>query len=74
MVHFLEKLMRVLLGNVLKKVCFLRKKKKCFVGKRITKETIARLLKKRILSILPLRSASLVNRVFAKDVIDRTNG
>ena len=70
---FSRKVDASLIGRRVEKGMLPEKEEKMLLGKRITKDTIARLLKDDI-EYLPLRSASLVNRVFAKDVIDEKTG
>lgn len=62
-----------LIGRRVEKGMLPEKEEKQFLGKRIAKDSIAAWNKAGITS-LSLRSASLINRVFAKDVIDERTG
>lgn len=62
-----------LIGRRIEKGMLPDKEEKALLGKRLTKEVIARLLKDGI-DRLVLRPASLINRVFARDVIDPKTG
>ena len=70
---FFRKVDAGLIGKRIEKGMLPDKEEKLLLGKRITKEIISRLLKDGI-EYLPLRSLSLVNRVFARDVIDEKTG
>lgn len=71
--EFFKKVDESLIGQRLEKGMLSEKLDKVLLGKRVTKEVIARLHKEGI-EYLALRKASLLNRVFGKDVIDQTTG
>lgn len=70
---FSRKVDVALIGQRVEKGMLPEKEEKLYLGKRITKEIVSRLVKAGI-EYLPVRSTSLINRVFAKDVIDEKTG
>lgn len=62
-----------LIGRRIEKGMLPEKEEKNYLGKRVTKEIVTRLLKDGI-DRVSLRPASLINRVFASDVIDPKTG
>lgn len=62
-----------LLGQRIEKGMLPEKEEKAFLGNRVTKDIISRLAKVGIDKLI-LRKASLLNRVFASDVIDSDTG
>jgi DNA-directed RNA polymerase subunit beta len=71
--EFFRKVDETLIGQRLEKDMLPEEEAKAFVGKRVTKEILTRLIKTGIKK-LPLRKVSLLNRVFGKDVIDTQTG
>lgn len=71
--EFFKKVDESLIGQRLEKGMFPERLDKVLLGKRVTKEVIARLHKEGI-EYLELRKASLLNRVFGKDLIDPKTG
>ncbi len=70
---FYRKVDSSLLGQRIEKGMLPEKEEKAFLGNRVTKDIISRLAKAGI-DKLTLRKQSLLNRVFAKDVIDGETG
>lgn len=62
-----------LLGQRIERGMIPEQHEKTFVGKRITKELLAK-LKKADIEYLTLKRANLLNRVFSKDVVDPDTG
>ena len=62
-----------LIGYRFEKGMIPEKKEKEFIGRRITKELLAK-LRKGGFSVLTLKESSLLNKVFARDVIDTDTG
>ena len=71
--EFYRKVDSSLLGQRIEKEMLPEKEEKAFLGNRVTKDIITRLGKAGI-DKLVLRKASLLNRVFASDVIDPETG
>ncbi len=70
---FYAKVDSSMIGRRIEKDMLPEKEEKSLLGKRITKDVIAKLLKEGI-DRFTIRPSSLVNRVFAKDVIDAKTG
>ena len=71
--EFYRKVDTSLIGQRIEKGMLPEKDEKAFLGNRVTKDTIARLAKIDIDKLM-LRKNALLNRVFAKDVIDSDTG
>ncbi len=71
--EFYRKVDNSLLGQRIEKGMLPEKEEKVFLGNRVTKDIISRLAKAGIEKLV-LRKNSLLNRVFAKDVIDSETG
>ena len=72
-VNFIRKVDDSLIGQRIEKGMLPEKEENAFVGKRITKDIIDKLKKAGLISYHCVK-ASLVNRVFGKDVIDPETG
>ena len=70
---FYRKVDNSLLGQRIEKGMLPEKEEKAFLGNRVTKDIISRLAKADIDRLI-LKKTSLLNRVFAKDVIDSETG
>lgn len=71
--EFFKKVDESLIGQRLEKGMLPERLDKALLGKRVTKEVISRLHKEGI-EYLALRKASLLNRVFGRDVVDPITG
>ena len=71
--EFFRKVDATLMGQRIEKGMLPEKEEKAFLGNRVTKDILSRLAKLGI-DKLSLRKPALLNRVFAKDVIDKDTG
>ncbi len=71
--QFLSDVDEHLIGQRIEKGMIPEEQEESFVGRRVTKELLAK-LKKADIKFITLKSESLVGRVFAKDVVDSETG